>query len=65
MVFRRLGWDAAAYDAWSQAALRSGLGMITPTKHHGEPVLRFCFINPLTTREDVDLVVDDLARESR
>jgi L-2,4-diaminobutyrate decarboxylase len=62
MLFRRVGWHAAAYDAWSVAALRSGLGMVTPTKHAGETVLRFCFINPLTTRGDVDLILDDLAR---
>jgi L-2,4-diaminobutyrate decarboxylase len=62
MLFRRVGWDATAYDAWSVAALRSGLGMVTPTKHAGETVLRFCFINPLTTRGDVDLILDDLAR---
>jgi len=34
--------------------------MVTPTRHLGEMVLRFCFINPLTTREDVDLVLADL-----
>ena len=37
--------------------------MVTPTKHDGETVLRLCFINPLTTRDDVDLVVADLERE--
>jgi L-2,4-diaminobutyrate decarboxylase len=61
VVFRRLGWGAADYDAWSADALRSGLGMITPTKHRGETVLRLCFINPLTTVDDVDLVLADLA----
>jgi L-2,4-diaminobutyrate decarboxylase len=60
MVFRRRGWTEADYETWSEAALRSGLGMITPTRHLGDMVLRFCFINPLTTRDDVDLVVDDL-----
>ena len=34
--------------------------MVMPTKHLGETMLRFCFINPLTTREDIDLVLDDL-----
>jgi hypothetical protein len=34
--------------------------MVMPTKHRGETVLRLCFVNPLTTREDVDLVLDDL-----
>ena len=63
VVFRRRGWEPADYDTWSEDALRSGLGMITPTKHDGETVLRFCFINPLTTTDDVDLVVADLERD--
>ena len=63
VVFRRLGWQPADYDAWSAEALRSGLGMVTPTKHDGETVLRLCFINPLTTPDDVDLVVAGLERE--
>jgi L-2,4-diaminobutyrate decarboxylase len=62
VVFRRLGWRSADYDTWSAEALYSGLGMVTPTKHDGETVLRVCFINPLTTREDVDVIVADLER---
>ena len=38
-----------------------GVAVVLPTKHAGETVLRFCFVNPLTTREDVDLVLADLA----
>lgn len=63
VVFRRLGWAPADYDAWSDAALRSGLGMVTPTKHSGETVLRLCFINPLTTKDDIDLVLADLGSD--
>ena len=60
VLVRRRGWAESDYAAWCEAALQSGLAMVTPTKHHGETVLRFCFVNPLTTREDVDLVLDDL-----
>jgi glutamate/tyrosine decarboxylase-like PLP-dependent enzyme len=60
MLLRRRGWRADEYTAWSEEALRSGLGFITPTKHLGETVLRFCFINPLTSREDIDLLLADL-----
>jgi len=63
VVFRRRGWGPADYDVWSAEALRSGLGMITPTKHDGETVLRLCFINPLTTPDDIDLVIADLERK--
>jgi glutamate/tyrosine decarboxylase-like PLP-dependent enzyme len=60
LLVRRRDWADADYDAWCQAALQSGLAMVTPTRHLGETMLRFCFINPLTTREDIDLVLDDL-----
>lgn len=64
-LFRRRGWDAAAYAAWSDSALRRGVAMATPTRHDGEPALRFCFVNPLTTRADVDLVLADLEADPR
>jgi len=60
MLVRRLGWKSEDYEAWCRDALRSGLAMVMPTKHRGETMLRFCFINPLTTPGDVDLVLDDL-----
>ena len=60
MLFRRLGWKSEDYEGWCRDALRGGVAMVMPTKHLGETILRFCFINPLTTREDVDLVLDDL-----
>jgi L-2,4-diaminobutyrate decarboxylase len=60
MLVRRRGWKSEDYEAWCQDALRSGLAMVMPTKHRGETMLRFCFINPLTTPGDVDLVLDAL-----
>jgi len=60
VLVRRLGWADQDYEAWCRGALQNGLAFATPTKHNGETVLRFCFVNPLTTREDVDLVLDDL-----
>ena len=60
LLVRRRGWAGEGYAAWCEDALRRGLAMVTPTKHDGETVLRFCFVNPLTTREDVDLVLEDL-----
>ena len=61
LLVRRRGWSPDDYDAWCADALRRGLAMILPTKHAGETVLRLCFVNPLTTREDVDLVLAGLA----
>ncbi len=61
LLVRRLGWPADDYAAWCNDALARGVAMLMPTRHAGETVLRFCFVNPLTTREDVDLVLADLA----
>jgi glutamate/tyrosine decarboxylase-like PLP-dependent enzyme len=60
MLVRRRGWNNEDYNAWCRDALRRGLAMVMPTRHLGETMLRFCFINPLTTPGDVDLVLDDL-----
>ncbi|WGL51377.1 aminotransferase class I/II-fold pyridoxal phosphate-dependent enzyme [Nocardioides sp. BP30] len=60
VLFRRTGWGAAEYEQWSQAARRSGLGLVTPTTFGDEPVLRLCFVNPRTTATDVDLLLMSL-----
>ena len=60
LLVRRLGWSADDYAAWCEDALARGVAMLMPTRHAGETVLRFCFVNPLTTREDVDLVLAEL-----
>jgi glutamate/tyrosine decarboxylase-like PLP-dependent enzyme len=57
VLFRRPGWTAPDYAAWSDASLRRGLAVVTPTRHAGESVLRLCFVNPLTAPSDVDLVL--------
>lgn len=59
-VFRRVGWSPENYKAWSDALLERGDGLVTPTKHEGETVLRFCIVNPRTSREDIQLILDTL-----
>jgi glutamate/tyrosine decarboxylase-like PLP-dependent enzyme len=61
VVFRRLGWNEADYDRWSRASLDSGLTLTVPTSWQGETVLRFCFVNPRTTLDDVAMILDSLA----
>ena len=59
-VFRRVGWSPDDYKAWSDALLERGDGLVTPTKHEGETVLRFCIVNPRTNRDDIQLILDTL-----
>jgi len=60
VVFERPGWQFAQYQRWSERAIASGLGLVTPTRHRGVPALRFCFVNPLTSKADIDAILDDL-----
>jgi glutamate/tyrosine decarboxylase-like PLP-dependent enzyme len=61
VLFRRLGWDAGQYRAWSDRLLRDGTAFVTPTGWAGETVLRYCVVNPRTTVADIQLLVDSLA----
>jgi hypothetical protein len=33
---------------------------VVPSRHDGQPVFRFCFVNPRTTVDDVDVIIDAL-----
>jgi len=59
-VFRRKGWSPEQYKVWSDQLLERGDGLVTPTKHEGETVLRFCIVNPRTSRADIQLILDSL-----
>jgi L-2,4-diaminobutyrate decarboxylase len=61
VVFRRLGWERDDYYSWSDRALDEQLAFVVPTSWLGETVLRFCFVNPLTTIDDVRAILDSLA----
>jgi glutamate/tyrosine decarboxylase-like PLP-dependent enzyme len=60
VVFRRLGWSRDDYYAWSDTALDEGLALVVPTSWRGETVLRFCFVNPRTTVDDVRTILESL-----
>ncbi len=60
VLFRRVGWDAATYRAWSDEQLATGQSFVTPTAWDGETVLRWCIVNPLTTVDDLAAIVDSL-----
>lgn len=65
VLFRRLGWTAADYRDWTLRNHRSGFALVAPTKvGHGpaaETVARFCFINPDTTEQDIQAILDSMA----
>jgi L-2,4-diaminobutyrate decarboxylase len=60
VLFRRRGWTAAQYRAWSDRMLADGAAFVVPTTWDGETVLRICIVNPRTTIADVDLIIDSL-----
>jgi L-2,4-diaminobutyrate decarboxylase len=64
VLFRRRGWDGDDYERWSTAMLEQGLALVTPTTFEDEPVLRLCFVNPMTSTDDVKLVLDSLERDA-
>ncbi len=63
VLFRRRGWTEQDYRRWSVRALDRGMALVTPTLFDGQTVLRFCFVNPLTTPDDIDLIVTDLEHD--
>ena len=63
LAFRRDGWSAADYSAWSDAQLRDGTSFVVPSSHDGEPILRFCVVNPRTTVDDLRSILESLAQE--
>jgi L-2,4-diaminobutyrate decarboxylase len=60
VMFRRVGWTASDYQRWSDQVLRDGLTLTVPTSWLGETVLRWCFVNPRTTTDDLRLILDTL-----
>ena len=55
------GWQPADYTAWSDRMLNDGIAFVTPTSWDGEVVLRLCIVNPLTSIDDLGIIVDSLA----
>ncbi len=60
VAFKRIGWDAAQYQQWSIDTMHSGLAFVTPSRLDGEPIYRFCFVNPRTTTADIAQILDAL-----
>jgi glutamate/tyrosine decarboxylase-like PLP-dependent enzyme len=63
VLFRRVGWSPAQYQAWSDRMLARGDAFVTPTGWAGETVLRICVVNPRTTVADIEAIVDSLRED--
>jgi glutamate/tyrosine decarboxylase-like PLP-dependent enzyme len=64
VLFRRKGWSARDYQEWTFKNLEDGVALVTPTKWKNgaeyETVIRFCFISPHTTENDIDIILNTL-----
>jgi aromatic-L-amino-acid/L-tryptophan decarboxylase len=57
VLFRRRGWRAEDYRAWSDRLLAGQIAFVTPTGWEGETVARFAFLHPGTTLEIVEEIL--------
>jgi L-2,4-diaminobutyrate decarboxylase len=60
VMFRKIGWTADQYDVWSDRMIEAGLMFVVPTAWAGETCLRICIVNPLTTLDDIRLMIKEL-----
>ena len=60
LVFERVGWDDGDYDRWSARLLDEQIAFVTPTRHRGPVCTRFAIVNPLTTADDLALIIDSM-----
>ncbi|NNE73864.1 MAG: aspartate aminotransferase family protein [Acidimicrobiales bacterium] len=61
VVFERIGWDAAQYQAWTEQMMEDGTAFVVPSRHDGQPVFRFCYVNPRTTPDETASIIAALA----
>lgn len=64
VLFRRIGWQPEDYTHWTYENHKQGFALVTPTKWKAgntfETVSRFCFINPDTTENDIDMILNSM-----
>ncbi len=60
LVFERIGWDAADYARWSAQLLAEQLAFVTPTRHQNKVCTRFAIVNPLTSADDLRLIIESM-----
>ncbi len=64
VLYRRIGWSAEDYRNWTYRNHELGFALVTPTKWKStngyETVSRFCFINPDTTQQDIEDILESM-----
>lgn len=60
VLFRREGWDRAAWGDWARRLLADGVAFVAPTTWRGEPVGRLVFMHPHTPMSLIDEIVATL-----
>lgn len=60
VAFTRPGWQMSDYQAWSDDLLDQQIGFVTPSAHHGQPILRFAIVNPWTAESDLAAILATL-----
>ncbi|MGA8297298.1 MAG: aminotransferase class V-fold PLP-dependent enzyme [Acidimicrobiales bacterium] len=61
VCYRRTGWSRTEYNAWSERLRNDGVAFVTPSTHLGETIARLAIVNPLTTEDDIDIVLDSMS----
>jgi aromatic-L-amino-acid/L-tryptophan decarboxylase len=61
VLFRRRGWDSAAYTRWADQLLTDQVAFIPPSGWEGETVARFAFLHPHTSMDLVRQILDRMA----
>jgi L-2,4-diaminobutyrate decarboxylase len=64
VLYRRKGWSPEDYTQWTYENHKKGFALVTPTKwkngNNYETVSRFCFINPDTTENDIEMILKSM-----
>ena len=61
VVFRRLGWGPRTTRRGPTGCWREEFAFVVPTTFRGETLTRFAIVNPHTTKEDVNAILDTMA----
>jgi glutamate/tyrosine decarboxylase-like PLP-dependent enzyme len=60
LVLERLGWTDSDYAAWSARLLAEQVAFVTPSRHAGRVCTRFAIVNPLTSVQDLQVILDSM-----